>query len=63
MTLGERYKQLKKDLDMAETLYDRWDTGDLTEYIRRDYEDTSVNVLETLLDAHPELWEMVNSLE
>lgn len=25
MTLGERYKQLKTDLEMAEALYDRWE--------------------------------------
>lgn len=63
MTLGERYKQLKTDLEMAEALYDRWDTGDLVEYINQGYENTSVEVLEALLNAHPELWEMVNSLE
>lgn len=59
MTLGERYKQLKTDLEMAEALYDRQDTGEIAEYIRRDYSETSVEVL----DAHPKLWEMVNSLE
>lgn len=48
---------------MAEALYDRWDTGEIAEYIRRDYSETSVEVLEALLDAHPKLWEMVNSLE
>lgn len=63
MKLGERYKQLKTDLEMAEALYDRWDTGEIAEYIRRDYSETSVEVLEALLDAHPKLWEMVNSLE
>lgn len=63
MTLGERYKQLKTDLEMAEALYDRWDTGDLVEYIRRDYAEASINVLEALLEAHPDLWEMVDSLE
>ena len=48
---------------MAEALYDRWDTGEIAEYITRDYSETSVEVLEALLDAHPKLWEMVNSLE
>lgn len=52
MTLGERYKQLKTDLEMAEALYDRWDTGEIAEYIRQDYSKTSVEVL----DAHPKLW-------
>ena len=63
MTLGERYKQLKTDLEMAEALYDRWDTGEIVEYIMRDYGEASIKVLEALLDTHPELWEMVNSLE
>lgn len=63
MTLGKRYRQLKTDLEMAEALYDRWDTGEIAEYIRRDYSEASVEVLEALLDAHPELWEMVDSLE
>lgn len=63
MTLGEHYRQLKTDLDMAEALYDRWDTGEIIEYIERDYAQISIDVLEKLLDAHPELWEMVNSLE
>lgn len=63
MKLGEQYRQLKADLIMAEALYDRWDTGDLVEYIRRDYAEASINVLEALLEAHPELWEMVDSLE
>ena len=63
MTLGERYKQLKIDLEMAEALYDRWDTGEIIEYIERDYAQISVHVLEKLLDTHPELWEMVNILE
>ena len=63
MTLGERYKQLKTDLDMAEALYDRWDTGEIIEYIGRDYAQLSVTVLEKLLDAHPEIWEIINSLE
>ena len=63
MTLGERYKQLKTDLDMAEALYDRWDTGEIAEYIRRDYSEISVGVLETLLETHPEIWEIINSLE
>lgn len=63
MTLGERYKQLKTDLEMAEALYDRWDTGEIVEYITRDYGEASVEVLEALLDTNPELWEKVNSLE
>lgn len=63
MTLGERYKQLKSDMDMAEALYNRWDIGETMEYIERDYAQLSVTVLETLLEAHPEIWEMVNSLE
>lgn len=63
MKLGERYKQLKTDLEMAEALYDRWDTGEIVDYIRRDYSEVSVEVLEALLDSHPKLWEMVNSLE
>ena len=63
MTLGERYKQLKTDLDMAEALYDRWDTGEIIDYIRRDYAQISVHVLEKLLDTHPEIWEIINSLE
>ena len=63
MTLGERYKQLKTDLDMAEALYDRWDTGEIIDYIERDYAWLSVTVLETLLETHPEIWEIINSLE
>lgn len=63
MTLGERYKQLKTDLEMAEALYDRWDTGEIIEYIERDYAQLSVTVLEKLLDVHPEIWEIINSLE
>ena len=63
MTLGERYKQLKTDMDMAETLYNRWDIGETMEYIERDYAQISVHVLEALLDAHPEIWEIINSLE
>lgn len=63
MTLGERYKQLKTDLEMTEALSDRWDTAEIAEYIRQDYSETSVEVLEALLDAHPKLLEMVNSLE
>lgn len=63
MTLGERYKQLKTDMDMAEALYNRWDVGETMEYIERDYAQISVHVLEKLLEAHPEIWEMVNSLE
>lgn len=63
MTFGEHYKQLKTDLEMAETLYDRWGMGEIIECIRQDYEETSVAVLEGLLEAHPELWEVINSLE
>ena len=63
MTLGERYKQLKTDMDMAEALYNRWDIGETMEYIKRDYARLSVTVLETLLEAHPEIWEIINSLE
>lgn len=50
MTLGERYKQLKTDLEMAEALYDRWDTGEIVEYIIRDYGEASIEVLEALYD-------------
>lgn len=63
MTLGERYKQLKTDMDMAEALYNRWDIDETIEYIERDYSKTSVEVLEALLEAHPEIWEIINSLE
>lgn len=63
MGLGKEYRQLKSDFEMAEALYDRWDTGNLVEYIKRDYAEASINVLKALLDAHPELWEMVDSLE
>ena len=63
MTLGERYKQLKTDLEMAEALYDRWDTGEIVDYIERDYAQISVHVLEKLLDTHPEIWKIINSLE
>ena len=63
MTLGERYKQLKTDIEMAETLYNRWDIGEALEYIERDYAQLSVHVLETLLETHPEIWEIINSLE
>ena len=63
MTLGERYKQLKTDMDMAEALYNRWDIGETMEYIERDYAQLSVTVLESLLEAHPEIWEIINSLE
>lgn len=51
MTLGERYKQLKTDLLFT--------TAEILEYIKRDYAEASIEVL----DAHPKLWEMVNSLE
>lgn len=63
MTLGERYKQLKTDIEMAEALYNRWDIGEALEYIERDYAQLSVHVLEKLLDVHPEIWEIINSLE
>ena len=63
MTLGERYKQLKTDIEMAEALYNRWDIGEALEYIERDYAQLSVDVLEKLLDTHPEIWEIINSLE
>lgn len=63
MTLGERYKQLKTDIEMAEALYNRWDIGETMEYIERDYAQLSVTVLEKLLEAHPETWEIINSLE
>ena len=63
MTLGERYKQLKTDMDMAEALYNRWDIGEAIEYIERDYAHISIDVLKKLLDTHPEIWEIINSLE
>ena len=63
MTLGERYKQLKTDMDMAEALYNRWDIGETIEYIERDYAHISIDVLEKLLDTHPEIWEIINRLE
>lgn len=63
MTLGEHYSQLKTDLKMAELLEERWDIGDIINYIDREYTETAVAVLEKLLEAHPELWEIINSLE
>lgn len=63
MALGKEYRQLKADFEMARALYDRWNTGDLVEYIKQDYAEASINVLEALLEAHPDLWEMVDSLE
>ena len=63
MTLGERYKRLKNDIDMAEALYDRWDIGEALEYIEREYAHISIDVLEKLLEAHPEIWEIIKSLE
>lgn len=63
MKLGEHYKQLKIDLDMAESLDERWCISDTIDYIMRDYEETSVAVLEKLLEVHPEIWEIINSLE
>ncbi len=63
MGLGKEYRQLKFDYEMARALYDRWDTGNLVEYIKQDYAEASINVLEALLEEHPDLWEMVDSLE
>ena len=63
MKIGEYYNQLKTDLKMAELLDERWDIGDTLNYIEREYTETSVAVLEKLLDAHPEIWEIINSLE
>lgn len=63
MKLGEQYKQLKADLETAESLDERWDIGDTINYIRRDYEETSVAVLEELLEVHPEIWGVIDSLE
>lgn len=63
MTLGEHYSQLKTDLKMAELLEERWDIGDIINYIDREYTETSVAVLEKLLEARPGLWEVINSLE
>ena len=63
MTLGEHYKQLKIDLDMAELLDERWCISDTIDEIMRDYKETSIAVLEKLLDTHPEIWEIINSLE
>lgn len=63
MTLGEHYSQLKTDLKMAELLDERWDIGDIINYIDREYTETAVAVLEKLLEARPDLWEVINSLE
>lgn len=63
MTLGEHYSQLRNDLEMAESLYDRWNTDEIVDYIMQDYAEVSITVLEKLLEAQPELWEIVNSLE
>jgi hypothetical protein len=63
MTLGEHYSQLKTDLKMAELLEERWDIGDIINYIDREYTETAVAVLEKLLEARPDLWEVINSLE
>ena len=63
MTLGERYKQLKTDMDKTEALYNRWDIGEAIEYIERDYAHISIHVLQKLVDTHPEIWEIINSLE
>lgn len=63
MTLGEHYSQLKTDLKMAELLEERWDIGDIINYIDREYTEISVAVLEKLLNVRPDLWEVINSLE
>lgn len=63
MTLGEHYSQLKTDLRMAELLDERWDVGDMLNYIDRDYTEAAVAVLEKLLEVRPDLWEVVNSLK
>ena len=63
MKLGEHYKQLKIDLDMAESLDERWCISDTIDEIMQDYKETSIAVLETLLETHPEIWEIINSLE
>ena len=63
MKLGEHYSQLKTDLRMAELLDERWDVGDILNYIDREYTETAVAVLEKLLEVRPDLWEVVNSLE
>lgn len=63
MTLGKLYRQIKNNYEMAKSLYRRWNLAETVDYIRQDYMEVSVEVLEALLDAHPELWEMVNSLE
>lgn len=63
MKLGEHYSQLKTDLRMAELLDERWDMGDMLNYIGREYTETAVAVLEKLLEVRPDLWEIVNSLE
>lgn len=63
MKLGEHYSQLKTDLRMAELLDERWDVGDMLNYIDREYTETAVAVLEKLLEARPDLWEVINSLE
>ena len=63
MTLGEHYSQLKTDLRMAELLDERWDVGDMLNYIDREYTKTAVAVLEKLLEVRPDLWEVINSLE
>ena len=63
MTLGERYKQLKTDMDMAEALYNRWDIGETMEYIARDSAQLSVHLLAKLLDPHPATCALITSLE
>ncbi len=63
MKLGEHYSQLKTDLKMVELLDERWDVGDMLNYIVREYNETAVAVLEKLLEVRPDLWEVVISLE
>lgn len=58
MTLGKLYRQIKNNYEMAKSLYCRWNLAETVDYM-----EISVEVLEALLDAHPELWEIVNSLE
>ena len=63
MTLGKLYRQIKKNYEMAKSLYCRWNLAETVDYIRQDYMEISVHVLEKLLDTHPEIWEIINSLE
>ena len=48
----------KAGYDLDDSLID-----ETMEYIERDYAQISVHVLEKLLDVHPEIWEIINSLE